>query len=105
MEILKPWGNDYLWGEIRLRGEYGKKIDLAPLAETWELSMFLVRAESFQVRMCLGGYDQVKTMDADPKPICKGETIFSAGLGRRLVVWNATVLKVLIAHSEGGTIW
>lgn len=41
MEILKlqPCGKDYLWGGIRLREEYGKKIDLTPLAETWECSV------------------------------------------------------------------
>ena len=41
MEILKlqPCGKDYLWGGTRLRDEYGKKIDLAPLAETWECSV------------------------------------------------------------------
>ena len=37
MEIMKliPTGKDYLWGGTRLREEYGKKIDLTPLAETW----------------------------------------------------------------------
>ena len=41
MEILKlqPAGKDYLWGGTRLRDEYGKKIDLTPLAETWECSV------------------------------------------------------------------
>lgn len=41
MEILKlqPCGKDYLWGGTRLRDEYGKKIDLTPLAETWECSV------------------------------------------------------------------
>lgn len=41
MEILRlsPVGKDYLWGGTRLRDEYGKKIDLTPLAETWECSV------------------------------------------------------------------
>ena len=41
MEILKlfPAGKDYLWGGTRLRDEYGKKIDMNPLAETWECSV------------------------------------------------------------------
>lgn len=41
MEVLKlnPYGKDYLWGGTRLREEYGKKIDLTPLAETWECSV------------------------------------------------------------------
>jgi mannose-6-phosphate isomerase len=41
MEIMKmqPCGRDYLWGGTRLREEYGKDIDLVPLAETWECSV------------------------------------------------------------------
>lgn len=41
MQILKlmPAGKDYLWGGTRLRKEYRKKIDLIPLAETWECSV------------------------------------------------------------------
>ena len=41
MEIMKliPTGKDYLWGGTRLREEYGKEIDLTPLAETWECSV------------------------------------------------------------------
>lgn len=41
MEIMKllPVGKDYLWGGTRLRTEYGKKIDMTPLAETWECSV------------------------------------------------------------------
>ena len=41
MEIMKllPAGKDYLWGGTRLRDEYGKKIDMTPLAETWECSV------------------------------------------------------------------
>ena len=43
MEIMKliPTGKDYLWGGTRLREEYGKKIDLTTLAETWECSVHL----------------------------------------------------------------
>ena len=58
---------------------------------------FSVRAESFQVLMCLDGYGQVETMDADQKPMrfCKGETLFlPAGLGRCLVVGDAELIKV-----------
>lgn len=36
---MLPTGKDYLWGGTRLREEYGKKIDLTPLAETWECSV------------------------------------------------------------------
>lgn len=35
---MVPVGKDYLWGGNRLKQEYGKKIDLTPLAESWELS-------------------------------------------------------------------
>lgn len=33
-----PAGKDYLWGGERLKQEFGKQIDLTPLAETWECS-------------------------------------------------------------------
>lgn len=41
MEILRlqPAGKDYLWGGTRLRDEYGKNLDITPLAETWECSV------------------------------------------------------------------
>jgi mannose-6-phosphate isomerase class I len=36
--LLKPVGKDYLWGGNRLNTEFGKGIDMSPLAETWECS-------------------------------------------------------------------
>lgn len=36
--LLKPSGKDYLWGGNRLNKEFGKNIELSPLAETWECS-------------------------------------------------------------------
>ncbi len=36
--MLTPACKDYLWGGDRLKKEYGKKTQLAPLAETWECS-------------------------------------------------------------------
>lgn len=36
--LLRPSGKDYLWGGERLKTEYGKDLDLTPLAETWECS-------------------------------------------------------------------
>ncbi len=36
--LLRPTGKDYLWGGRRLRDDFGKQIDLEPLAETWECS-------------------------------------------------------------------
>ena len=38
---LKPAGKDYLWGGTKLKTDYGKNIDLEPLAETWEFSTHL----------------------------------------------------------------
>ncbi len=35
---LAPAGKDYLWGGTRLIEEYGKQLNLKPLAETWECS-------------------------------------------------------------------
>ncbi|WP_095172693.1 MULTISPECIES: type I phosphomannose isomerase catalytic subunit [Blautia] len=58
---------------------------------------FSVKEESFQVLMCLDGYGQIETMDADRKPVrfCKGETLFlPAGLGRCLVIGDCTALKI-----------
>ncbi len=36
--LLRPSGKDYLWGGRRLNDEFGKDIDMDPLAETWECS-------------------------------------------------------------------
>ncbi len=36
--MLEPVGKDYIWGGTRLKTEYGKNIDMTPLAETWECS-------------------------------------------------------------------
>lgn len=36
--FLRPTGKDYLWGGSRLKDEFGKDLDLQPLAETWECS-------------------------------------------------------------------
>lgn len=36
--FLSPSGKDYLWGGNRLKDEYDKRIDMTPLAETWECS-------------------------------------------------------------------
>lgn len=36
--LLKPAGKDYLWGGNRLNEEFGKNIEMSPLAETWECS-------------------------------------------------------------------
>ncbi len=36
--LLKPAAKDYLWGGSRLNDDFGKRIDVSPLAETWECS-------------------------------------------------------------------
>lgn len=36
--LLTPAFKDYLWGGTKLRDVYGKKCDLNPIAESWELS-------------------------------------------------------------------
>ena len=36
--LLKPCGKDYLWGGNRLNDDFSKRIQLSPLAETWECS-------------------------------------------------------------------
>ena len=36
--LLKPAAKDYLWGGSRLNDDFGKAIQLSPLAETWECS-------------------------------------------------------------------
>ena len=58
---------------------------------------FSVMDTSFRVLMCLNGYGEVQTMDAEQKPMrfSKGETLFlPAGLGRCLVVGDAELIKV-----------
>lgn len=36
--LLDPVGKDYIWGGTKLRDDFSKKLDLNPLAETWECS-------------------------------------------------------------------
>ena len=36
--LLQPVGKDYLWGGDKLKREYGKDLDMDPLAESWECS-------------------------------------------------------------------
>ena len=40
MDIVKlfPAEKDNLWGGVKLKEKYGKKTDMTPLAETWELA-------------------------------------------------------------------
>lgn len=36
--LLKPVGKDYLWGGNKLKKDFNKKLDVTPLAESWECS-------------------------------------------------------------------
>lgn len=36
--LLKPAAKDYLWGGNRINDDFGKNIDMSPLAESWECS-------------------------------------------------------------------
>ncbi len=36
--LLQPAAKDYLWGGSRLHDDFGKEIEMSPLAETWECS-------------------------------------------------------------------
>lgn len=36
--MLSPVGKDYIWGGTRLNDDFGKNLDMFPLAETWECS-------------------------------------------------------------------
>lgn len=36
--LLSPVGKDYLWGGTKLKEKYSKKLDITPLAESWECS-------------------------------------------------------------------
>lgn len=58
---------------------------------------FSVDDNSFQVLMCLDGYGQVETMNAEQKPIrfSKGETLFlPAGIGTCFVLGDTVLLKI-----------
>ena len=68
MEIMKliPTGKDYLWGGTRLREEYGKKIDLTPLAETWECSVH-PDGSSFVANGTYKGKTLAEVLKAHPK--------------------------------------
>lgn len=37
--LLKPSGKDYFWGGNRINDDFGKNINISPLAESWECSV------------------------------------------------------------------
>ena len=60
---VKPAFKDYIWGGEKLRTVYGKRTDLSPLAESWELSCHPDGLESYirENPACLGtGYDSTE---------------------------------------------
>ena len=57
---LAPFPTTALWGGRRLKEKYGKKTDVDPLAETWELS---VRPKE-NSRVSGGGYDGLTLAEA-----------------------------------------
>ena len=62
---LAPAFKDYLWGGERLRTVFGKKTDLSPLAESWELSVH----RDGPCRIAegrLAGRTLAEVLDADP---------------------------------------
>lgn len=67
-EIMKliPTGKDYLWGGTRLREEYGKKIDMTLLAETWECSVH-PDGPSFIVSGSYKGQSLTEVLNAHPE--------------------------------------
>ena len=54
--LLRPAGKDYLWGGKRLNDEYGKNIELSPLAETWECSTHPDGVST----VCCGTFDKME---------------------------------------------
>ena len=66
---VKPAFKDYIWGGEKLRTVYGKKTDLSPLAESWELS-----CHPDGPSIILGGEHDGKTLDSyiRENPSCLG---------------------------------
>lgn len=64
-----PAFKDYIWGGQKLRTVYGKKTDLSPLAESWELS-----CHPDGPSIILGGEDAGKTLECyiRENPACLG---------------------------------
>lgn len=91
MEIMKliPTSKDYLWGGIRLREEFGKKIDLKPLAETWECSVH-PDSPSYVANGTYKGKTLVEVLKAHPEY-----------LGTKVEDGELTVLVKFIDADEG----
>jgi len=75
--LLRPTGKDYLWGGKRLNDEFDKKIDMSPLAETWECSTH-PDGPSFVVGGEFDGQSLAQVLQEHPEylgthPITRGE--------------------------------
>lgn len=68
--LLRPSGKDYLWGGNRLNDEFEKKIDLTPLAETWECSTH-PDGPSYVVGGEFDGQELAKVLKANPQYLGK----------------------------------
>ena len=65
---LHPVGKDYLWGGNRLREEYGKDLNIEPLAETWECSTHPDGPSVIiEVAGCKCGQEAVDTVESSEK--------------------------------------
>lgn len=66
---VNPAFKDYIWGGQKLRTVYGKKTDLSPLAESWELS-----CHPDGPSVIIGGEHNGKTLDSyiRENPACLG---------------------------------
>lgn len=63
---LRPSGKDYLWDGRRLNDEFEKKIDMEPLAETWECSTRLDGA-SYVVEGAYAGWELAEVLRLHPE--------------------------------------
>lgn len=61
--MLRPSGKDYLWGGRRLNDEFEKRIEMSPLAETWECSTH-PDGPSY---VCGGAFDGMRLADVIQK--------------------------------------
>lgn len=64
--LLRPSGKDSLWGGQRLNDEFEKRIDMSPLAETWECSTH-PEGPSFVVGGEYDGYELAHVLKMHPE--------------------------------------
>lgn len=69
--LLEPAFKDYIWGGNRLKTDFGKKTDMTPLAESWELSCH-PDGPSVIVNGPWAGRTLAEYLAAQPKGLCAG---------------------------------